>query len=127
MNQPRPAGRGLSPYLKISEEEMDMTQIRPTWLTALLPLLAVYQYGDREIVRAELFRMALSADAAAKTADALHRIANMLDRDGHAIDMHREELRAIARAALSEFDRVPPRAPLVAVHEAVRRTGERAA
>jgi hypothetical protein len=42
---------------------MDMTQIRPTWLTALLPLLAVYQYGDREIVRAELFRMALSADA----------------------------------------------------------------
>jgi len=106
---------------------MDMTQIRPTWLTALLPLLAVYQYGDREIVRAELFRMALSADAAAKTADALHRIANMLDRDGHAIDMHRDELRVIARAALSEFDRVPPRAPLVAVHEAVRHTRERAA
>lgn len=106
---------------------MDMTQIRPTWLTALLPLLAVYQYGDREIVRAELFRMALSADAAAKTADALHRIANMLDQDGHAIDMHREELRAIARVALSEFDRVPPRAPLVAVHEAVRRTRGRAA
>jgi hypothetical protein len=76
---------------------MDMTQIRPTWLTALLPLLAVYQYGDREIVRAELFRMALSADAAAKT------------------------------AALSEFDRVPPRAPLVAVHEAFRHTRERAA
>ncbi|MFL9996470.1 hypothetical protein PQR34_35810 [Paraburkholderia sediminicola] len=99
-----------------------MTQIRPAWLTALLPLLAVYQYGDREIVRAELFRMALSADAAAKTADALQRIANMLDRDGHAIDMQREELRAIARAALSEFDRVPPRAPLVAVHDAVRRT-----
>ena len=45
---------------------MDITHIRPTWLTALLPLLAVYQYGDREIVRAELFRMALSADAAAK-------------------------------------------------------------
>ncbi|MFM0267955.1 hypothetical protein [Paraburkholderia sediminicola] len=101
-----------------------MTQIRPTWLTALLPLLAVYQYGDREIVRAELFRMALSADAAAKTSDALHRIANMLDRDGHAIDMQREELRAIARAALAEFDRVPPRAPLVAVHEAVRHTRE---
>ena len=44
---------------------MDITHIRPTWLTSLLPLLAVYQYGDREIVRAELFRMALSADAAA--------------------------------------------------------------
>ncbi|WP_310135347.1 hypothetical protein [Paraburkholderia terricola] len=90
-------------------------------------MLAVYQYGDREIVRAELFRMALSADAAARSADALHRIANMLDREGHAIDMHREELRAIARAALSEFDRVPPRAPLVAVHEAVRDSGRHVA
>ncbi|MDT8843977.1 hypothetical protein ParKJ_42080 [Paraburkholderia fungorum] len=106
---------------------MDTLNIRPTWLTALLPLLAVYQYGDRDIVRAELFRMALSADAAARSADALHRIANMIDRDGYAIDMHREELRAIARAALSEFDRVPPRAPLVAVHEAVQRTRGRAA
>src|SRR5258708_38854438 len=105
---------------------MDITHMRPTWLTAILPLLAVYQYGDREIVRAELFRMALSADAAAKTADALHRIANMLDRDGHAIDMHREELRAIARTPLSDVDRVPPRAPLVAVHDAVRPTRGRA-
>jgi hypothetical protein len=61
--------------------------------------------------------MALSADAAAKSADALHRIANMIDRDGHAIDMHREELRAIARTALSEFDRVPPRAPQPALAE----------
>jgi len=58
--------------------------------------------------------------------NALHRIANMLDRNGHAIDMHREELRAIARAALSEFDRVPPRAPLVAVHEAIQRSYGRA-
>jgi hypothetical protein len=105
---------------------MDITHMRPTWLTDLLPLLAVYQYGDREIVRAELFRMALSADAAARSADALHRIANMLDRNGHAIDMHREELREIARAALSEFDRVPPRAPLVAVHEAIQRSYGRA-
>ena len=48
---------------------MDITHMRPTWLTALLPLLAVYQYGDREIVRAELFRMALSADAAARSAE----------------------------------------------------------
>ena len=61
--------------------------------------------------------MALSADAAARSAEALDRIANMLDRDGHAIDMHREELRAIARAALSEFDRVPPRAPQPALPE----------
>ena len=90
---------------------MDNTNIRPTWLTALLPLLAVYQYGDRAIARAELFRMALSADAAARTADALNRIASMLDRDGHAVEMHREELRAIARLALKEFERVPPRAP----------------
>ncbi|WP_087648516.1 hypothetical protein [Caballeronia choica] len=96
---------------------MDTVRIRPTWLTALLPLLAVYQYGDRSLVRAELFRMALSADAAARSAEALHRIADMLDLNGHAIDMHREELRAIARAALSEFDRVPPRAPQPALPE----------
>jgi hypothetical protein len=99
---------------------MDNTNIRPTWLTALLPLLAVYQYGNRTIARAELFRMALSADAAAHTADALNRIANMLDRDGHTIEMHREELRAIARLALKEFERVPPRAPLPAQHAVER-------
>ena len=97
---------------------MDTANIRPTWLTALLPLLAVYQYGDRSMVRAELFRMALSADAAATSADVLHRIANMLDRDGHAIEMHRDELRALARAALVQFERVPPRAPILATHDA---------
>ncbi|WP_241202573.1 hypothetical protein [Caballeronia sp. SBC2] len=99
------------------ETDMDTAHIRPTWLTALLPLLAVYQYGDRSLVRAELFRMALSADAAARSAEALDRIANMRDRDGHPIDMHRDELRAIARNALSEFDRVPPRAPQPALPE----------
>jgi hypothetical protein len=104
---------------------MDNTSIRPTWLTALLPLLAVYQYGDRSIARAELFRMALSADAAARTADALERIANMLDRDGHAIEMHRDELRAMARLALKEFECVPPRAPLPAQH-AVKREHDNA-
>jgi hypothetical protein len=99
------------------ETDMDTAHIRPTWLTALLPLLAVYQYGDRSLVRAELFRMALSADAAARSFEALDRIANMLARDGHPIDMHREELRAIARNALSEFHRVPPRAPQSALSE----------
>jgi hypothetical protein len=97
---------------------MDTANIRPTWLTALLPLLAVYQYGDRSMVRAELFRMALAADAAATSADALHRIANMLDRDGHAIEMHRDELRALARAALAQLERVPPRAPLLSLNDA---------
>jgi len=97
---------------------MDVSHLRPTWVTALLPLLAVYQYGDRKIVRAELFRMALSADTAAQSADALHRIANMLDGEGHATAMHRDELRAIARTALKEFGQVPPRAPLMATHEA---------
>ncbi|MEM5386690.1 hypothetical protein VSR68_24265 [Paraburkholderia phymatum] len=90
---------------------MNTLNIRPTWLAALLPLLAMWQYGDRNIVRGELYRMALSADAAAQSADALRRIASMLDRDGNAIDMHREELRSIARTALAEFDRVPPSAP----------------
>jgi hypothetical protein len=102
---------------------MDITQIRPTWLTALLPLLAVYQYGDRDIVRAELFRMALSADAAANAAVALERIANMRDRDGNAIEMHRDDLRAIARRALVDIERVPPRAPLTMAVERLDRVG----
>ncbi|MDR6412296.1 UNVERIFIED_ORG: hypothetical protein ABIC62_006261 [Burkholderia sp. 1595] len=96
---------------------MDTLNTRPTWLATLLPLLAIWQYGDRSQVRGELYRMALSADAAAQSADALRRIADMLDRDGHAIDMHREELRAIARSALAGFDRVPPSAPVAMLIE----------
>jgi hypothetical protein len=96
---------------------MNAFDLRPTWLTTLLPLLAVYQYGNRSIARAQLFRMALSADAAARSAQALMRIADMLDRDGHPIEMHREELRALARTALKEFDKMPPQAPLLAAHE----------
>lgn len=93
---------------------MDTLNMRPSWLAALLPLLAVWQYGDRAIVRSELFRMALSADAAATAARALVQIADMRDRDGHAIEMHRDELRAIARTALKELEGVPPSAPLEA-------------
>jgi len=96
---------------------MDTLNTRPTWLAALLPLLAIWQYGDRNVVRGELYRMALSADAAAQSAEALKRIANMLDRDGNAIDMHRDELRAIARNALANFDRVSPSAPVARVIE----------
>ena len=91
---------------------MDTLNTRPTWLATLLPLLAIWQYGDRSQVRGELYRMALSADAAARSAEALKRIADMLDRDGNAIDMHRDELRALARGALADFDRVPPSAPV---------------
>ncbi|OYD60453.1 UNVERIFIED_ORG: hypothetical protein BDU10_9820 [Burkholderia sp. CF145] len=87
---------------------MNALNTRPTWLAALLPLLAVWQYGDRSIARSELFRMALSADAAADAARVLERIADMRDQDGHAIEMHRDDLRAIARTALAEFDCVPP-------------------
>jgi len=32
----------------------------------------------------------------------LSRIADMRDRDGHMIDMHREELRGIARTAITQ-------------------------
>lgn len=96
---------------------MDTLNTRPTWLTALLPLLAFWQYGDREAVRGELYRMALSADAAAQSAEALKRIANMLDRDGNPIEMHREELRAIARTALADLARVPPSAPVAMLVE----------
>lgn len=37
----------------------------------------------------------------ADLAEALDRIANMKDRDGNAIEMHRDELRGIALAALA--------------------------
>ena len=36
--------------------------------------------------------------------ESLHRIANMLDSRGNAIEMHREELRGIARTALRTTD-----------------------
>jgi hypothetical protein len=96
---------------------MDTLNMRPTWLAALLPLLAVWQYGDRDIVRGELYRMALSADAAAQSAEALTRIANMLDQDGYATEMQHEALRAIARDALADFNRVPPSAPIALLME----------
>jgi len=96
---------------------MDPLNTRPTWLSALLPLLAVWQYGDRGIVRGELYRMALSADAAAQSADALRRIASMLDHNGNPVEMRREELRAIALAALAGFERVPPCAPVAMLME----------
>ncbi|WP_224030130.1 hypothetical protein [Paraburkholderia caribensis] len=91
---------------------MDKPNTRPTWLAALLPLLAMWQYGDRNIVRGELYRMALLADAAVRSADALIRIADMIDRNGHAIGIHREELWSIARTALADFERVPPSGPV---------------
>lgn len=96
---------------------MEMLNTRPTWLTSLLPLLAFWQYGDREVVRGELYRMALSADAAARSAEALRRIAHMLDREGQPIEMHRKELCAIARAALADLDRVPASAPVALLVE----------
>lgn len=40
------------------------------------------------------------AERVALLESALKRIANMTDRDGNAIEMHRDELRAIAKAAL---------------------------
>ncbi|MBN3856705.1 hypothetical protein G3N59_25315 [Paraburkholderia sp. Ac-20340] len=96
---------------------MDPLNTRPSWLAALLPLLAVWQYGDRGTVRGELYRMALSADAAAQSADALRRIATMLDRDGNPTEMHREELLTIVHAALADFERVPPCAPVAMLME----------
>jgi len=102
---------------------MDTLNTRPTWLAALLPLLAVWQYGDRSIARSELFRMAMSADAAANAARALERIADMRDHGGHTIEMQRDELRAIARAALADFYRVPPVAPCAMNMQTLGRVG----
>jgi hypothetical protein len=91
---------------------MDTLNTRPTWLAALQPLLAVWQYGDRSIVRGELYRMALSADAAAHSAHALQRIIEILDDDAASKDPHRKALRAIAQSALATFQQVPACAPM---------------
>lgn len=91
---------------------MDMLNTRPTWFSALLPLLMVWQYGDRHMVRGELYRMALSADAAAHSAKALQQIVNMLDQEGAEIDGRREELLSIAQSALLTFKQLPPCAPV---------------
>lgn len=40
--------------------------------------------------------------AAPELLHALQRIADMRDRDGNAIEMHRDELRAIARTAIAK-------------------------
>lgn len=56
-----------------------------------------YDDSDVEYIRADLVAEQLAAKDAA-----LDRIANMKNRDGIEIDMHREELRAIARTALKE-------------------------
>lgn len=96
---------------------MDTLKTRPTWLAALLPLLAVWQYGDRSIVRSELFRMAMSADAAAHSAEALQRIIETLDSGAATKDIHREELRSIAESALATFQSLPPCAPVAMMLE----------
>ncbi len=43
--------------------------------------------------------------AAPDMLEALRRIADMKDRDGNAIEMHRDELRAIARSAIAKATR----------------------
>lgn len=96
---------------------MDTLKTRPTWLAALLPLLAVWQYGDRSIVRGELFRMAMSADAAALSAEALQRIVETLDSGAATNDTHLEELRSIAQSALATFESLPPCAPVAMMLE----------
>jgi hypothetical protein len=96
---------------------MDILNTRPSWLTALLPLLAMWQYGDRGLVRGELYRMAMSADAAAQSAEALKRIAERLDCENTEVSDCREELRAIAQTALLDIERVPPSAPVAMIAE----------
>jgi hypothetical protein len=91
---------------------MDMLNTRPTWLGALLPLLMVWQYGDRDMARGELYRMALSADAAAHSAKALQDVVDILDNDGIELDACREELRSIVKGALLTFTQLPPCAPV---------------
>ena len=61
------------------------------------PLLEVVDILVEPALRAEVERLRA----------ALERIADMRDRDGSAIEMHRDEIRDIARAALAGGDRFP--------------------
>lgn len=55
-------------------------------------------WGDDLLMPKSIVRLLCDELEAVRTA--LDRIANMTDRDGNAIEMHREELRGIAKAAL---------------------------
>jgi hypothetical protein len=79
---------------------MESIEIKMTWPDTLNALLALYECGDRKYAREQLQRMAIAADYGVSAQTALERIADMKDRDGNAIEMHRDELRAIARSAL---------------------------
>lgn len=79
---------------------METIDIKMTWADTLNALLAIYESGNRKYAREQLQRMARAADYGLTAQAALERIADMKDRDGNAIEMHRDELRAIARTAL---------------------------
>jgi hypothetical protein len=83
---------------------MKSISIKMTWAGTLNVLLALYENGDRKFAREQLQNMARLADFGADASESLRHIADMTDRDGNAIEMHREELRAIARTALRPFD-----------------------
>ncbi|MDT8840278.1 hypothetical protein ParKJ_22905 [Paraburkholderia fungorum] len=80
---------------------MEGISLKMTWAGTLNAFLALYERGDRKYAREQLINMARLADFGADAKEAFERIANMTDRDGNTIEMHREELRAIARSALA--------------------------
>lgn len=83
---------------------MKTISLKMTWAGTLNMLLAIYEGGDRKYAREQLQNMSRLADFGADASDALGHIADMTDRGGNAIEMHREELRAIARTALRPLD-----------------------
>ncbi|CAM2164625.1 conserved hypothetical protein [Burkholderia latens] len=76
-------------------------KLEPGWRGLLNAFLAVYECGNRAYAREQLERMAKAADFGVRAQAALTRIADMTDRDGNAIEMHRDELRAIARTVIN--------------------------
>jgi hypothetical protein len=82
---------------------MESVSLKMSWTGTLNLFLALYENGDRKYAREQLQNMARIADLAVAAADAFTHIADMTDRDGNAIEMHRDELRAIARSALEQF------------------------
>ncbi len=79
------------------------------WVSRSIPghLFEIHDAQKNPIMKIRGGMMPMLEDArvltgAAAMYRALERIADMLDRDGNAIEMHIKELQGIARAALSE-------------------------
>lgn len=110
MNQPQPSGElveALRDAIKFVDGVADampngkgkeVRKLSDQWVSVLASeALSHHQAGGKSVAEC--------------LADDLERIADMKDRDGNCIDMHRDELRGIARRALTFYKSTLPNPP----------------